>query len=78
MKPLTEKVNALSADLELVKSSQRSAEDLMISGLEKLEKDLREKLFRGSMIGPQASGGAHIRVWSTPSVTSLMPLVSPL
>jgi hypothetical protein len=44
MKPLTEKVNALSADLELVKHSQRSAEDLMISGLEKLEKDLREKV----------------------------------
>jgi hypothetical protein len=44
MKPLTEKVNTLSAELDLLKRSQRAAEDLMLGGLEKLEKDLREKV----------------------------------
>jgi hypothetical protein len=44
MKPLTEKVNTLSAELDLLKRSQRAAEDLMLGGLEKLEKDLRDKV----------------------------------
>ncbi|KAK3235668.1 hypothetical protein CYMTET_54143 [Cymbomonas tetramitiformis] len=44
MKPLTEKVNALHGDLEIIKASQRGSEDQMISGLEKLEKDLRDKV----------------------------------
>lgn len=44
MKPLTEKVNTLGGDLDIVKRSQRTAEDEMINGLEKLEKDLREKV----------------------------------